>query len=78
MAALGDLMIRGQATSQENELYARLAVPILEVAQRERDALKNQQSRYIDFPRLRRRRGDHAGAWGQALGHGKSNQLSIA
>lgn len=77
-AALRDLIERKEATLPEADLYIRLAGPILDAARRELDAVKGRESRIIDFPRLRRRRGDHSGGWRQVSGHAKSNQLSTA
>jgi hypothetical protein len=76
--ALSDLITRDEATDQECELFARLAKPILDAMRRDQEANQKRESRLIDFPRLRRERGDHGTGWRQAFGQGKPNRLSTA
>jgi hypothetical protein len=75
------LIERDEATKEEAELYIRLAQPFLKVIERELEDLRRKQrrreKRLIDFPRLRRGRGEHNLGWRTASSHGNLKRPSL-
>jgi len=79
VGALHELVMHGEPTPSERELWVLLATPILEAGNRDQEAAEQKRARrLIDFPRFRRPRGDHSPAWRQSSGPGKLNQPSTA
>lgn len=75
--ALGELMQRGEATDDEQDLYVRLGTPLIEAFQRDEE---RRQTRLvaIAFPRFRRRGSYMRGDWRSGSSPARPKRPSIA